>query len=173
MSVPADRMFLDPVKSSVDVSLASMKPMQGIAPVGGVQPTAARGVAPTLAGGNVGFDPASAGFDIGTQVGDTGGMGGVDGFDWGGAMKGFADFGSGITSLAGLYNSYKQLGMMEDQLNFARADRNQNVANQAAITNDRLRSQREAEAQLKGHKPGTAGYDAFVAGGTKVDGSAV
>lgn len=144
----------------------SMQPMQGIQPIGGA--------APRPTGMDISFNPSQGDMSLAganMMTGDTGLNG--EGFNWGGAMKGFSDFGSGVTSLAGLYNSYKQLGMMEDQLNFARADRNQNVANQAAITNERLQNQRDAAAQLSGHKRGTQEYKDYMAGGAQVSGAAI
>jgi hypothetical protein len=163
MSVPADRMFLQPQKSSVSLALPS--PMMNPSKIA-TDPSAG------LANMSIGTQPQD--FNLGgTMMGEGTGLGGDTGFDWGGTMKGFSDFGSGVASLAGLYSAYKQLGMMEDQFNFARADRNQNVANQAAITNDRLRAQANAEAQLSGHKVGSAGYDEMMANRAKVSGAAI
>ena len=113
---------------------------------------------------DIGFDPSQS---------LAGGMTGMQkpGFNWKGAMEGFSLGAEGVMGLANAYNAYKQMGLMEDQFNFARADRNQNVANQAAITNERLGQQRAAE----GRQMGLAGedLDKFRAGGTTVSGAAV
>jgi hypothetical protein len=156
------------INKLMDQSLADITggPMTGIAPVGGVQPS--------LAGG-MGYDqhvmqPGQGGYDLNASMPEGGGM---EGFDWGGAMKGFSDFGSGLTSLAGAYNAYKQLGMMEDQFNFAKGAHNLNVSNQAAITNDQLRKQRSAAARQMGMKDGSKEFQQYVGEGTQVSGAPV
>jgi hypothetical protein len=113
---------------------------------------------------NLGFNPAE---------GLANGLGGNTGspWDWKGALEGFSLGAQGIMGLANSYNAYKQLGLMEDQFNFARADRNQNVSNQAAITNERLGQQRAAEGRQMGLRGEE--LDKFRTGGTTVSGAAV
>jgi hypothetical protein len=152
--------------------IRDMSPMRGVDPVGGVQTQQYTGKPlQSPIEGQKGLTEQLMEAEWKGPAGGT--TPDVEGFDWGGAMKGFSDFGSGISSLAGLYNSYKQLGMMEDQLAFARADRNQNVANQAAITNDRLYNQRDAAAQGSGYRRGTKEYDEYMAGRAQVSGAAI
>lgn len=155
----------DPANFSLAKSMQKPTPMQGIAPVGGVQ----------IGGGQdfLNKDFAAPGTDLSLSSGMDLGGGMDQGFDWGGAMKGFSDVGSGITSLAGAYNAYKQLGMMEDQFNFAKQAHNQNVGNQAAITNQQLKNQASATAQHHGYKVGSPEYNAYMQNATQVSGAPI
>lgn len=139
-------------------------PMQGIQPVG-------------VGAGREFLDPMQANLpelNIDQDLSLAGLGGGADGgFDWQGAMKGFSAGAQGIMGLANAYNAYKQMGLMEDQFNFARADRNQNVANQAAITNEALGSQASAKSQLMGNKVGSSQYVQDQKNKTQVSGAAV
>jgi hypothetical protein len=62
---------------------------------------------------------------------------------------------------------------MEDQFDFAKADRNQQVANQAAITNEALKSQQSAKAQLSGAQYGTPEYNKQMENAVQVSGAPV
>lgn len=73
---------------------------------------------------------------------------GAEGFDFGGLMKNFSLGAQGITGLAGAYNAYKQMGLMEDQLNMQKGVANRNIANQAATTNRMLEDRATMGAQM-------------------------
>ena len=75
-------------------------------------------------------------------------LGGSNGFDLSGAMGNFALGAQGITGLAGAYNAYKQMGLMEDQLNFSKSLANRNISNQAATTNRMLEDRASMAAQM-------------------------
>ena len=154
-------------------SLAGMDPMAGISKV--AQDPRAAFKTPGMNQDFLNPDFAAGDMDIGFNPSDglANGLGGNtgSGWDWKGAMEGFSLGAEGIMGLANAYNAYKQMGLMEDQFNFARADRNQNVANQAAITNERLGQQRAAEGRQMGLRGEE--LDKFRAGGTTVSGAAV
>jgi hypothetical protein len=82
------------------------------------------------------------------------------GFDWGNAMNTFNTGAQGLLGLAGAYNAYKQMGLMEDQFNFQKNLANTNLANQAAITNQKLSDKAYMAAQMTGGTPGTPEFEA-------------
>lgn len=174
MTEPTKPMF-QPTASDFSVSLAKMRPSPMI--------NANKIATDPGAGGYTGYQGMDEAFlkkdfagpdtELGLSEMGIGGGGSGGGFDFGGAVKNFNLGAQGVMGLANAYNAYKQMGLMEDQFNFARADRNQNVANQAAITNDRLEKQANASAQLHGHEYGSQGYNDYMANRTKVSGAAV
>jgi hypothetical protein len=84
------------------------------------------------------------------------------GFDWTNAMGNFAMGAEGITGLAGAYSAYKQLGLLEDQLNLQKNMANRNIANQATVTNEQLDARADMAAQIsgKGTEHGTEAHKA-------------
>ena len=80
----------------------------------------------------------------------------------------------GITGAMGAWNAYQQNKLLKDQFKMSLADRNQNIANQAATTNSALNNQAIMAAQMMGHKVGTQGYDDYIAKNrVQVDGSPI
>ena len=80
----------------------------------------------------------------------------------------------GITGAMGAWNAYNQNKLMKKQFNASLADRNQNIANQAATTNLALNNQAIMAAQMMGHKVGTQGFNEYVAKNrVQVDGSPI
>lgn len=80
----------------------------------------------------------------------------------------------GVTGLMGAYNAYQQNKLLKKQFGASLADRNQNVANQAATTNLGLTNQAAMAAQMMGNKYGSQGYDQYVKDNrVQVDGSPI
>ena len=94
--------------------------------------------------------------------GADGGLEDLGGLDVSGFLKNFSVGAQGLAGLAGAYSGYKQLGLLEDQYKASIADRNQQVANQAIITNKNLANQSSLAAQLYGNQYGTSAYDQYV-----------
>ena len=116
----------------------------------------------TLAGRSRSLNPAAppAGvLDINTAYSP-------DNFNFGGGLAGNNDplkitheynnwdkFGmglQGVTSLAGLWNAYEQNKMAKKQFNLSLAAMNRDLSNNAAITNDQLRTRDELRANMSG-----------------------
>jgi hypothetical protein len=110
--------------------------------------------------------PGETGYDL--KANDPGA-----GWDWQGAMKGFSTGAQGVLGLANAYNAYRQMKLMEDQFDFAKQDRNQMIANQAAITNANLDAQASARSQLSGNTVGSEGYEKDMANRTQVSGAPI
>lgn len=80
----------------------------------------------------------------------------------------------GVTGALGVWNAYNQNKLMRKQFNASLADRNQNIANQAATTNLALNNQAIMAAQMMGHKVGTQGFNDYIAKNrVQVDGSPI
>lgn len=80
----------------------------------------------------------------------------------------------GVTGLMGAYNAYQQNKLLKQQFNASLADRNQNIANQAATTNLGLTNQAAMAAQMMGNRYGTQGYDQYIKDNrVQVDGSPI
>lgn len=96
-----------------------------------------------------GFTPGGgSGLNIGSQDALQLGLPGGNGLDWGNIMENYSLGAEGLTGLAGAYNSYKQMGMMEDQLKMQGDIANRNIANQAAVTNRQLDDRATMGAQM-------------------------
>jgi len=121
-----------------------------------------------------GMDPATYAAGEGSMNFGDPGFGGNE-FDFGGAMKNFSMGAQGIAGLAGAYNSYKQMGLMEDQLSMQKAMANRNIANTAATTNRMLDDRAGMAAQMtSGADYGTQEFrDAKAKLQTTVDGSRI
>lgn len=110
--------------------------------------------------------------DFGSDLGglDTGG----GGFSFMDGLEGFSLAAQGIGGLMGAFNAYEQNKLMKDQFKASLAGMNRNLANSAATTNLGLRNQSQAAAQLFGHRPGTEGYNQYIAQNqVQVDGSPI
>lgn len=115
------------------------------------QPTASPNF--SLAGGNTGF-PAGSVDALNLNGVAPGGE-----LDFGGAMSNFSLGAQGISGLAGAYNAYKQMGLMEEQLNLQKGTTNRNIANTSATTNRLLDDRASMAAQLtSGAEYGTPEY---------------
>lgn len=108
-------------------------------------------------------------------IGLGGGDKGPKPFDWSDAMNNFSMGAEGVMGLANAYTAYKQLGLMEDQLNFQKGLANRNIANSAATTNRQLTDRANMAAQMtSGAEYGTPEHLAAKERlTTKVDGSPV
>lgn len=65
-----------------------------------------------------------------------------DNLSAGGDLMGMA------TGAMGMYNSYKDRGMMEDMIDYGKDTANRNLSNQAILINDRLKNQARAQNAL-------------------------
>lgn len=124
---------------------------------------------------NYGMQDTSLAINGGNLPSINNGYGGdASGFNWGGAFKNFNQGAQGLLGLAGAYNSYQQNRLMKDQYRTSLADRNQNVANQANITNKNLSNQASVAAQMMGYHIGTPEYQDYInKNQIQVDGSAI
>jgi hypothetical protein len=154
----------DPVGNVMDMSISSMK--------GSPSPmidTNRLAMDPSTGLSSMSYDqhvmrPGETGYDLSAPG---------EGFDWGGAMKGFSAGAQGVLGLANAYNAYRQMKLMEDQFDFAKQDRNQMVSNQAAITNANLEAQENARSQLRGNVVGSDQYKEDMANRTTVSGAPI
>ncbi len=122
----------------------------------------------TLAGSKMPVgSPDSLALNFGNQ--------GSGGMDWSNALSNFSMGAEGVMGLAGAYNAYKQMGLMEDQLNTQKNVTNRNISNQAKTTNRMLDDRASMAAQLtSGADYGTPEYlKAKEKLQTRVDGSRV
>ena len=85
----------------------------------------------------------NSGFDLGNILGDFSA----------GNYGSLADWGNGASALSDLFGAYsanKRLGMAEDQFNFQKDAFNQDLSNNAALTNQRIDDQTTARAGALG-----------------------
>ena len=105
------------------------------------------------------------------EYGNNGSNGNID---WNNVFSNFSAGAQGILGLASAYNGYQQMKMQKKQYNASLADRNQQIANQAAITNQQLKDRANAHAQTYNLVPGTPEYQQYLQDNqVQVDGSPI